>query len=858
MRLSVSSSVRSIGAWALLAALAGVPAGLGAANILMYRGPVDGGYSDNRANEWSALLTAAGNTVTQVTVSSAGFCPTENWGSYDQVWDTRFVNLAQSCPSVASADNFSACWQTKAKAHLENCGKLYLLAENSGFANRNEGVATFLNTIGATTGFSGCADWSATLNNNMEWDANQTSTLNSTLPNGASQIFDFAMGGIPVAPGGHNALNAAAVDFADIASPPAAWNNGDHFTRSVATGWNSLAAMPNLATTACNVGKLFVVWDQSMFDSGNYVGGNKAITDQFFAGVSQWLGSGPCVCGTPSFTSTRTSTPTYTRTSTPTDTRTDTLTSTSTATPTATPTQTPSSTPTDTRTATPTDSATATSSATRTATPTDTATPSDTPTRTVTPTFTITSYDTATDTSTVTPTFTWTLTRTPTPTFTATSSDTPTRTVTPTFTITSYDTATNTSTVTLTSTPTPTFTASPTDTWTRTSTPTFSITLTVTPTRTATPTFTETSLNTTTNTPTDTETPTVTLTRTPSPTGTVTLTVTPTPTGTSTVTQTLTRTVTLTVTQTATLRPTPIPEPMQVTVSLYNSAGERVRLLFEGAAQFIVPDISLSGSLLVTGQVPLSLDLQGASYQGQGSMSWDGTNDGGQGVSSGAYYFKIETVDSLGTTTVQIKSVQVLNVQGQNSLEVFNSAGERVYHQVLGAAYDGAGAMRIDQDSMLTGGQKDLVVTLTLNSGQTQVGWNGLNDQGVPVASGVYSIQWVHTNAGGARVVESKSITVLRTPDGSLPGGDFKVAPNPVHGTDPITVCFDPAPGFQVHANLYNLAGERVAMDAVDGAAGRCVLGEGRLASGTYLVELEMKAGMALLRRETRKAAVVR
>lgn len=147
------------------------PAGpLAAASILIYRSPSDGGYGDNRQAEINALLSA-GNSVTTVTVPNAAFCPGETWTNYDQVWDFRFVNLAQSCPSAASSDNFSACWRSKATNYLENCGRLYLLGENSGFANRNEGLGTFLNGLGATTSYSGCADWGATQNWNMEWDS---------------------------------------------------------------------------------------------------------------------------------------------------------------------------------------------------------------------------------------------------------------------------------------------------------------------------------------------------------------------------------------------------------------------------------------------------------------------------------------------------------------------------------------------------------------------------------------------------------------------------------------------------------------------------------------------------------------
>jgi hypothetical protein len=44
----------------------------------------------------------------------------------------------------------------------------------------------------------------------------------------------------------------------------------------------------------------------------------------------------------------------------------------------------------------------------------------------------------------------------------------------------------------------------------------------------------------------------------------------------------------------------------------------------------------------------------------------------------------------------------------------------------------------------------------------------------------------------------------------------------------------------------------------VDAATGRCTLGDGRLASGTYVAEFEVKQGSALMRRELKKVAIVR
>ncbi|HVZ80709.1 MAG TPA: hypothetical protein VHE12_07910 [bacterium] len=210
----------------------------------------------------------------------------------------------------------------------------------------------------------------------------------------------------------------------------------------------------------------------------------------------------PSPTPTSTYSPTASPTDTWTGTSTPTDTSTSTWTFTASATdsPTDTPTDTSTWTFTNTSTWTPTDTPTDTSTHVFTATPTDSATDTWTDTATSSPTGTFTFTPTVTFTSTATPTFTdtWTATFTPTPSFT----QTPTPSYTPTGTFTVTPTATFTVTGTFTKTATSTFTRTPTLTATRTNTGT----ITPTPTRTQTPTRTGTPTRT--NTPTKTSTPT--------------------------------------------------------------------------------------------------------------------------------------------------------------------------------------------------------------------------------------------------------------------------------------------------------------------------------------------------------------
>ena len=260
-----------------------------------------------------------------------------------------------------------------------------------------------------------------------------------------------------------------------------------------------------------------------------------------------------CVGGTtPTFTRTRTPTPSAspsasqspTPSRTPSPTFTPSPSPSRTPTPTFTRTNSPTYSPSPTLTQSNTPSRTPTPTYSRTATPSST--PSFTNTRTRTPTFTFT--DTiSSNTPTVTPTFTRTFTLTLTPTWTSTRTPTPSFTFSLTPSFTPSPSASRTSTPTFTRTPTPSSTPSPTNT--RTTTPTLTFTDTI-------------SSNTPTSTPTFTRTFTITLTRTatPSPTNTYSPTPTRTPTSTFTFTDTIssnTPTATPSFTNTFTITPSP-------------------------------------------------------------------------------------------------------------------------------------------------------------------------------------------------------------------------------------------------------------------------------------------------------------
>jgi hypothetical protein len=607
---------------------------------------------------------------------------------------------------------------------------------------------------------------------------------------------------------------------------------------------------------------------------------------------------------TPTDTSTRTATPTDTPTATQTITWTATPTKTDTSTPTPTFTQTSTATDTPTRTATATATPTATETITWTATPTKTSTPTATPTWTLgnSPTDTPTATPTATWTPTATQSITWTFSPTQTPSHTATPTctDTPTATPTPTWTPTATQsitwtfspTQTPSHTATPTYTDTATVTATPTDTLTRTPTPTVTITTpyspTDTPTVTVTDTDTETSSPTPTATATRTATPTATQsitwtfspTATPTFTQTVTYTVTPTSTPTSTrtatLTATLTRTPSATITVSPTITATPVPMPYRLVMAAYNSAGELVKLIYDGGAQVLPQSLDSMSGLLIEGAGPaaggagaVTLQLGGQLANGATSISWDGTNNAGAPVTGGIYTIQAQLVDPFGQVTSLIHQVNVLPGSTQQFVRVYNSAGELVRQIQLSAALPGASNLSLSSASFAlvidpATGQavQPLKIAVTTGTGVSNQYWDGLTDQGLPANSGSYTVQLVSVVSGQATVVATRSLVVIKAADPSTVLASAKVGPNPALPTDKqVWLQYAPAglEGREPRVELYDLAGEKVAEGVDPGRTGKIEITGGKaLSGGVYLCRFELMSESMVYQARVLKVAILR
>ena len=129
------------------------------------------------------------------------------------------------------------------------------------------------------------------------------------------------------------------------------------------------------------------------------------------------------------------------------------------------------------------------------------------------------------------------------------------------------------------------------------------------------------------------------MTSTTSPTSTFTATLTDSPTRSATATFsptiTLTATRTATATTSATNSPSPtdtptiVPMPNQMKVYVYNSAGEKVLLLFDGGVSVIGAAPKLDTGLINSGYSGANLNFAGQLSSGGNGLYWNGATDNG-------------------------------------------------------------------------------------------------------------------------------------------------------------------------------------------------------------------------------------
>jgi hypothetical protein len=512
-----------------------------------------------------------------------------------------------------------------------------------------------------------------------------------------------------------------------------------------------------------------------------------------------------------------------------------------------------SCTPTNTPTSTPMNSATntATSTATKTSTNTATESATNTPTETFTHTIinspTNTPTGTATNSSTATPTQTATQTLTNSPSLTATSSMTFTFTSTPSETFT--NTLINTGTPTNTPLYTATSTLSPTLTSTNSLTPTNSFTLTATNTavNTFTPTLTATGTPTLTNTLTPTNSFTLTTTNTVTSTFTRTLTFSATPTNTHTFSPTATPTITLTFTPSFTA--TPVGQ-YTMKVNVYNSSGEVVKTIEVVKVLKPVTSITLSSKTMTVLQGPGST-VQ-VYFEGSLIGVWDGTDNAGGPVNNGTYEIKIDNVDPNGVVTSVEQPVVVNRGLSSASVNIFNSAGEKVknlYQVVADSTADEMTNVNLSTNVLrpslaVSAKPSSEVQILVMTSGSAvTLSWDGTGDSGTVVTPGQYEIEVHWTNGQGAVEDIVREMMVMAGSE----SGSVVARPNELFTANGITTTLldgsSVAGAASIKAGIYTVSGELVTVKTSPAGTPMVSWNGTGMASGIYIASTQVFDG---------------
>jgi flagellar hook assembly protein FlgD len=312
---------------------------------------------------------------------------------------------------------------------------------------------------------------------------------------------------------------------------------------------------------------------------------------------------------------------------------------------------------------------------------------------------------------------------------------------------------------------------------------------------------------------------------------------------------------------------TPIPVPHQVKLAAYNAAGELVKIIYEGAAQYIPADLKLSVDTFLGGSGAVVITFPGAFASGGNTVSWGGYNDSAMLVQGGVYSIKAEITDPFGQVTALIKPVQVIPGGVQQTLRIYNGAGEMVRSINLPAPVAGAtrlqtlgDAFALEIDPATGSALQPYKIDVLGNAGWTTASWDGLNDAGAPVSSGSYTLQLVSNEGGKSSVVTSRSVTVLKAAAGSEVLDSALLGPNPVLAGQPALLFYDPAglAGRRAEALVYNLAGELIGWGGDPNLSGRIDLGLGKAqAGGVYLVRFQLRSGSVITQSRVLKLAIV-
>jgi len=228
--------------------------------------------------------------------------------------------------------------------------------------------------------------------------------------------------------------------------------------------------------------------------------------------------------------------------------------------------------------------------------------------------------------------------------------------------------------------------------------------------------------------------------------------------------------------------------------------------------------------------------------------TWDGTGNDGNLVSNGEYHIKIDSVDTMGTVTTITQPIQVARSLTKTTVLVYNASGEVVKHLFAYLDDPGNGLVNGVQlsSSVLSptydpsaGGVPNQIL-ISLGGGAT-LSWNGQNDQGSFVQGGQYFLEIHSLDGVGGEATITKEVTVRGDLEHSGLG-EVTARPNLLDPQSGYLSNLSAALPSTLSVRVYTLAGELVRQFQGGAGTSQATLDASVLASGVYLVVVDVNA----------------
>jgi hypothetical protein len=215
----------------------------------------------------------------------------------------------------------------------------------------------------------------------------------------------------------------------------------------------------------------------------------------------------------------------------------------------------------------------------------------------------------------------------------------------------------------------------------------------------------------------------------------------------------------------------------------------------------------------------------------------------------------VDLVDSFGNLQSWSENLTVLRMDISTVVEVYNSAGEMVWHKTVVPTAPGEVGI---SGRELVPGADPTGLKISYGSGSSDyLNWNGTGSAGQALSSGTYMIKVTQAGSSG-RSTSSYAITLLQ-PNANVFAW-VAAAPNPVRSsTSTLLVSLQgAAPGISAWGEVYNLAGEHVGSLALSTGPNLHWDIPVGLASGVYLMQISARDGQGRLKSAPVKISLVR